>query len=265
MLVVAVVCVVAGTWQISRFEQKRHANDALRHNARAPVASVGDLLPLTTTRTHNPGESAVEFRRVRVTGTYDAAATTLVRNRTFGDDDTVAFMVVTPLDTAAGTLLVARGYIPAKSSATPAVAAPPSGRVTVVARLASAETRDDAAAQLQRPQVESVNPVEQAARLGRPVFRGYAELEANQPGTAHLVAFSSPDLSNPAGGALEPQHFAYIVQWYLFAALALAAPFAMARAERRERRPAEEFDAVPSPELTPEQARQAKLADRYGR
>jgi hypothetical protein len=77
--------------------------------------------------------------------------------------------------------------------------------------------------------------------------------------------FSSPDLSNPAGGALEPQHFAYIVQWYLFAALALAAPFAMARAERRERRPAEEFDAVPSPELTPEQARQAKLADRYGR
>jgi cytochrome oxidase assembly protein ShyY1 len=265
MLVVAIVCVLAGTWQISRFEQKRHENGILRQNDHAPVAAVTDLLPLTSTSTRNPSDAAVEFRRVRVTGSYDAAATTLVRNRTFGDSDAVGYMVVTPLDTAAGTLLVARGYIPAKSGASPPVPAPPAGRVTVTARLMSAETRQDAAGQLPRPQVESVNPVEQAARLGRAVFRGFGELEEKQPGTAGLVAFSSPDLSNPAGGALEPQHFAYIVQWYLFAALALAAPFAMARAETRERRRGEIDDEPSAARASPEQASAAKLADRYGR
>ncbi len=44
----------------------------------------------------------------------------------------------------------------------------------------------------------------------------------------------APDLSNPAGGAVEPQHLAYVIQWYLFALLALAAPFLIARHEVRE-------------------------------
>jgi cytochrome oxidase assembly protein ShyY1 len=265
MLIVAIVCVIAGTWQIARFEQKVRENDALRRNDHAPVAAVRTLLPLTSNGASSPGDRAIEFRRVQATGTYDAGATTLVRNRTFGDADTVGFLVVTPFDTPDGTLLVARGYIPTSSSVTPPLPPPPHGRVTITARLASAETRDDAAARLPKPQVESVNAVEQAARLGRPVFRGYGELEGGQPGTAGLTAVPAPDLSNPAGGALEPQHFAYIVQWYLFAARALAAPFAMARAETRERHTGE-IDDAPAPEvLSPEQARAAKLADRYGR
>ena len=78
----------------------------------------------------------------------------------------------------------------------------------------------------------------------------------------------APDLSNPAGGALEPQHFAYVIQWYLFAILALAAPFVMARAETRDR-PTGEIDAEPvfqtaaAPSRT--DLRAATLADRYGR
>ena len=56
---------------------------------------------------------------------------------------------------------------------------------------------------------------------------------SSQPGTAGLIQIPAPDLSNPAGGAIEPQHLAYVIQWFLFAALALAAPFVMARAETR--------------------------------
>ena len=70
-----------------------------------------------------------------------------------------------------------------------------------------------------------------------------------------------PGLSNPAGGAVEPQHFAYVIQWFLFALLALAAPFAMARAERKEQADAG-VTAVPQ---TPEEQRATRLADRYGR
>jgi cytochrome oxidase assembly protein ShyY1 len=140
----------------------------------------------------------------------------------------------------------------------------------VTARVQPAETRNDQAANLRNNQVESINPPEQAARLGVPVFDGYAELLDGQPGTAGMIAMPSPDLSNPAGGAIEPQHVAYIIQWYLFALLALAAPIAMVRAETRhpETRDLDEVADQPvTPDTPPtaEQARAAKLADRYGR
>jgi cytochrome oxidase assembly protein ShyY1 len=262
MLIVAIVCVAAGTWQIARFEDKRHENDHLRRNDHAPTTSAQRLLPLTGASKHNPGNDAIEFRKIAATGRYNADATTFVRNRTIEDGGAVGYLVVTPLDTAAGTLLVVRGFVPAAGGENPTAPAPPAGQVSIVARLASAETRRDAADQLPHGQVESINPDDQAARLGHPVFRGYAELEKKQPGSAGLKAIPSPDLSNPAGGALEPQHFAYVIQWYLFAVLALAAPFAMARSETRQR-PTGEIDDDPEPSEELERAH--KLADRYGR
>jgi len=95
------------------------------------------------------------------------------------------------------------------------------------------------------------------------VYAGYVQLEKGSPGTSGLTTIPPPALSNPAGGAVEPQHFAYIIQWYLFAALALAAPFAMARSETRQK-VTSEIDDEPLPQ-SPEQARAAKMADRYGR
>jgi hypothetical protein len=124
-------------------------------------------------------------------------------------------------------------------------------------------------------QIESVNAQQQARRLSVPVYTDYAELLAGQPGTTGLRPKPRPSLSNPAGGAVEPQHFAYIIQWYLFALLALAAPIAMIRADRRDQSrpfaddPAADGGAaaadVEGPAPTPEQARAARLADRYGR
>jgi cytochrome oxidase assembly protein ShyY1 len=271
MLIVAIGCVGAGTWQIARFQEKLHANDALRANAHVRPVAVGQVLPLVGTG-RGPSEDGVEFRAVTVTGRYDAAAETLVRSRTVGER--TGFLVLTPLRASAGTLLVVRGFIAQPTNGTvPAPPAPPTGGVTVIARVHTPESRHDAAAQLTGHQVESINPREQAARLGGAVYNGYAELEAHQPGSRGLTAMPSPDLSNPAGGALEPQHFAYVVQWYLFAALALAAPFAMARAETRTRRTgdidelADDDDgAAPTPDARPsaDELRAAKLVDRYG-
>ena len=68
------------------------------------------------------------------------------------------------------------------------------------------------------------------------MVNAYLTLSGRQAGNAGLTVLPAPDLSNPAGGAVEPQHLAYIVQWYLFALLALAAPFAVARSEVREAR-----------------------------
>ncbi len=127
--------------------------------------------------------------------------------------------------------------------------------VTFTARAEPGDSKHDAADQLSDHQVESINPAEQAQRLDASVYNGYAELLAGQAGTAGMQAVPAPSLGNPAGGALEPQHFAYIIQWYLFALLALAAPVVMARSESKQR-PSEDFDvsratAAPPP---PDQA-----------
>jgi cytochrome oxidase assembly protein ShyY1 len=269
MLLVATVCVLAGTWQIARLAGKARANHDLRHNAHVAAAPVSAVLPLIGTPDAPPRAHAVQFRAVRLTGTFDPTHQGLVRQRSV--DDNSGYLVLTPLRTTGGTLLVVRGFVPASDSAVgpPAVAAPPTGPVTVRARVEPAESKHDQAGRLPKGELESINPGDQAARLGPAVYDGYAELLPGQPGTAGLTAIPAPDLSNPAGGAVEPQHLAYIIQWYLFALLALGAPIAMVRAETRHVDD-RDFDVrhAPAPEpesRTAEQERAAKLADRYGR
>jgi len=270
MLIVTLVCIAAGTWQIYRFADKVHENDALRRNAALSPVPVTRLLPLVGRPL--PSHYDYEYRTATVTGTYDSAQQTLVRNRTVGG--VTGFLALTPLRTSDGTLLVVRGFAGGQvGNRVPEPPAPPAGHVTLTVRLEPAESKDDDFASLGNGQVEAINPADQQARLGARFFDGYGELLPGQPGAEGLRALGAPNLSNPAGGALEPQHFAYIIQWYLFAMLAIAAPFAMARAESKHQRE-DEIDrtepavAAPAPadsELSPEERRAAKLADRYGR
>jgi cytochrome oxidase assembly protein ShyY1 len=258
MLLVALVCIGAGTWQIARFESKVHDNDAMRANAHLAAAPVGTVLPLVGAPA--PSQDSVRYRTVTATGRFDDAHTARVRLRAVGGTD--GEFVLTPFVTSAGDLLVVRGLY-ANSRHTP-ITAPPSGQVTIRGRVQTSEANRDSSADVARGQLLSINAAAQAAHLGKPVYDGYAELLPNQPGTQSLTAIPPPDLSNPAGGAVEPQHFAYIIQWYLFALLALAAPFAMMRADRREREASGNSPAETTPQ-TDEQRRSAKLADRYGR
>ena len=259
MLLVATICIGLGTWQISRLASKHRANNELRHNDHASVARVGDVLPIYGTRPP-PRADDIQFRRVTVAGTYQASGQGLVRQRSVGDD--VGYLVLTPLRTSTATVLVVRGFISSGGLTAGVTApAPPSGPQTIAGRVMPAETASDKAAQLPAGQINSVNASEQSSRLGAQVYDGYVELSAGQPGTQGLVAIPEPDLSNPAGGAVELQHVAYVIQWFLFAALALAAPIVMARAERRRVSP-ELDDEAP---ITPADAKAARLADRYGR
>jgi cytochrome oxidase assembly protein ShyY1 len=263
MLLVAIVCVGAGTWQIARFDGKVHDNDAMRANAHSASEPIGKVLPLVGAPA--PSADAVRYRNVTATGRFDDAHTALVRLRNASGKD--GSLVLTPFVTGGGELLVVRGLY-ADGRRTPVPAAPP-GQFTVSGRVQTSESNRDSAADVARGRVLSINAAAQAAHLHKPVYDGYAELLPGQPGTKNLIDIPGPDLSNPAGGAVEPQHFAYIIQWYLFALLALAAPFAMMRADRRERAASgDESSAQPGQPAAPqtdEQRRSAKLADRYGR
>ena len=258
MLLVALVCIGAGTWQIVRFEDKVRDNDAMRANAHAAAAPVNRVFPLVGAPT--PSQDSVRYRTVTATGHFDEAHTARVRLRTVNGTD--GELVLTPFVTSGGDLLVVRGLY-ADGRHTP-IPAPPSGQVTIRGRAQTSEADRDSAADVAHGQLLSINAAAQAAHLVKPVFDGYAELLPRQSGTQGLTAIPAPDLSNPAGGAVEPQHFAYIIQWYLFALLALAAPFAMMRADRREREASDTTPDEAAPQ-TDEQRRSAKLADRYGR
>ncbi len=250
MLVVAIGCVLAGTWQISRYEQTARINRVLTGNAHAPVAPLTTALVPLTGQGSAPGREAIRYRTVAVSGTYLPSAQQLVDSQ--AEDGTDGFTVLDPLRTDAGLLLVVRGFIASgvRDALPTSVPSPPTGIVHLTGRLETGSTSDDGAGTLGRGEISTVNPSQQAARLQTPTYNAYLNLDANQPGSAGLSALASPDLSNPAGGAVEPQHFAYVIQWYLFALLALAAPFAMARHEVREARrrllgidpSAEEFD-----------------------
>ena len=113
MLVVALACVGAGTWQIMREIQKHDANSELRHNAHAPAASADSVLPLVGAGP-GPADHAVQYRTVTATGSYDGAHQALVRQRTVNGD--TGYLVLTPLRTSNATLLVVRGFVSGTSS-----------------------------------------------------------------------------------------------------------------------------------------------------
>jgi cytochrome oxidase assembly protein ShyY1 len=284
MILVALICTAAGTWQVYRLDYKVRTNAELRHNAHQPPVPVGDILPFVGSGSRPPTHQ-IEFRQATATGSYDAPHQGLVRNRTL--EGIPGYLVLTPFRTSQGTLLVVRGFAPApKGGGLPAVPVAPQTPTTITVRIQAGESRDDAAAHLPAHQLESVNPSQQAARLGTPVYDGYGQLLAGQPGLGSLLAVPDPSLSNPAGGAVEPQHLAYVLQWFLFALLALAAPVVMARSELRDRagHPADDLQAAlegnpvsdaaePAPtasevaqvEPSADESRAARLADRYGR
>jgi cytochrome oxidase assembly protein ShyY1 len=231
MVVIAVICVLAGTWQISRFDWKHRTNHELRtNNGDRPAQVAAALGPASTPIA--TGQS-LQFRHVTATGHYLPGYQAMVRGQTVNSN--VGYLVLTPFQTDAGVLLIVRGFVQqtATATTTPVVTAAPEGTLTLTARMEPADTRADKFGKLPSTQVESINPIEQSSRIGAPVWNGYAELLDGQPGTAGLTVIPTPDLSNPAGGADEPQHAAYIVQWYLFAGLALAMPFVLAASERR--------------------------------
>jgi cytochrome oxidase assembly protein ShyY1 len=230
-LVLGGVCAAAGVWQWHRFDWKRSANDELRHASAAPAVPVDELLA--------PGRAVTEedeLRTVTATGRYDGADQVLVRRREV--NGRVGFLLLAPLRTANGaTLVVSRGFVPATGPAleTPPVPDPPDGVVRVTGRVYPAET-GGLGSGLPDRQVSNVDVGALGQRWGARPYGGFVELVSSDPADTGLVPLPAPDLSNPAGGAVTGQHLAYVVQWFLFAAFALAGPIILLALDRRSRR-----------------------------
>jgi cytochrome oxidase assembly protein ShyY1 len=228
----AAVMVLLGNWQLGRY----HERSAI--NARIDAAAGGTPMPLTSTL---PRPAAVgtagrsptadtAWAKVMVTGRYDSGHEILARGRTVAGE--VGFEIVTPLLLDDGTaVLVDRGWVPPAEGgaiAAPTVPATPAGPVTVIGQVHLSESRP---APLDRRDgridTRRIAVPQLAGELPYPVYGAYLLLTEQTPAADPLFVAIPIDHENAW------QNGGYAVQWWMFAAMALAAFGWQARREAR--------------------------------
>jgi cytochrome oxidase assembly protein ShyY1 len=234
-----------GIWQMHRYEE-RSARNRLVSNALGAKA-------VPVERLTSPGHAVTthdRYRTVTAKGHFDTKDEVVVRRRT-NDDDEVGYHVLTPFVLADGkVLLVNRGWIPANGptqTAFPKVPAPPSGQVGISGRLMQDETTAASGIKdlkgLPDRQIMLINSEEQARRLHAEVLGGYVQQTAPDP------KGGTPEQISDPGKEDAPLNYAYMIQWWLFAAGVPYGWWVLVRRERRDRAEAaaEEAEAEAEP------------------
>lgn len=223
VVVLGIVFVTLGQWQLDRLDQRRERNSATIANEAKPVQ------PFEAVFTRPIGDGD-QWQQVEARGTFDAERQFVVRYRSNGDDR--GYQVVTPLRTASGVVLVDRGFVATeRSGQIPATApAPPSGEVRLVGHVRRNEQGRRAAVTPVEGQVRLINSEAIGAALGEPVRDGYISLITVTPAqSGGLVPIRVPEIN-------EGPHFWYAVQWFGFAALAATGIVVFIRSDLRARR-----------------------------
>lgn len=234
IIVLVVVMVNLGFWQLRRLDDRRAANAEIRSRTAQPVQEVASVVPTSATLATG---SSYEWREVTATGTYDTANQVLVRNRS--QDGHAGFHVLTPLRLNDGrTVIINRGFvaIPDDGSAFKVAPAPP-GSATVVGRVRATQVRGSFGprdpAQGHLSELSRADLGRLAQQLPYTILPVYIELESQQPALVSQVdpaPIPPPELN-------EGPHLSYAIQWFLFSALAILGWVVVVRREIRGPRP----------------------------
>ncbi|TDC13266.1 SURF1 family protein [Streptomyces sp. 8K308] len=236
------VCLVAGLWQLGRFEdQAANHREQQERAERGPGEAVplGELLPLTT---ETVGEQA------EVRGSYDVDNQLLVPNRLV--DGERGFYVLTVLRPADGgaAVPVVRGWLP--GDADPAAApAPPTGEVTVVGAVQAGESPSEVDGPTDGLPTGQLGVISAASLINLLPY------EVGDPWitvTDAAAPMSPVPAVAPSGTGLDMdafQNLGYTAEWFVFAAFVVFMWFRLVRREVETRRDAElglvEPEAVP--------------------
>src|SRR5690606_6471819 len=220
-IVVAAVCVRLGFWQLDRLEQRRAFNAAVAAAAAAPPLEIDSAIA------EQLGATPEDFlyRRAVVYGSYLPGHDHVLRGRSYQGSPGVHLVSTLALDDTPHLILVNRGWIPSANAATVdprAFERKGPQRVEGVLQLLPDGISD---AERLVIEVEGV-PVstrrrldrsEIAAELDRPLLPLY--LEVTGDGSA-LEA--RPPIPVPPPPLDEGPHLGYAIQWFSFAAIAIA-------------------------------------------
>jgi cytochrome oxidase assembly protein ShyY1 len=222
---VSVACVFLGRWQWHRHVARDAAIQLVKQNYAADAVPLADLLPAPGT-VLDPDDV---WRQVTVTGTYDADATVLLRNRPV--DGQPGFHVLVPLDLRDGSALVVdRGWVAWDDDASGEVSvpAPPEGEVTVTVHLRADEPASDRSAPAGQVQAIDVEQVLAAGGAQVESFGAYGAVVEENPAAPDRLG-SLPEPSVDPGS-----HLSYAFQWWTFSVGSIAAFGWLARRELLE-------------------------------
>jgi cytochrome oxidase assembly protein ShyY1 len=215
-------------WQFGREEQRDGQQRAIEAADAAPPAPFASLVPAGSGVGPN-----LEWRWVTVSGTYLPDAEAVVRLRVSGGGPAVE--VLTPMRLDDGRVVaVDRGYAPvAQGQEVPVYPAPPTGPVTLTARL-----RTDRSDPAERPAVRGDGPPQLYATdsrmlgstVGLDLVPGVLQLPAAQPGVLDPVEVGPSETGAPF------TNFSYALQWLTFGFIALVALGYFIRLELLQRR-----------------------------
>lgn len=200
--VAATVMVLLGNWQLHRYQERSATNERIDESSQVAPVSLPEQVPAAWTR-------------VTVTGQYDPTNEILVRGRTV--DGAVGYEVLTPLvRTDAPAVLVDRGWVPPAPSgaaAMPKVPLPPTGDVTVVGRVHLTESEPRTVNRREgKMEVRQIGVERLGEELPYPVWEAYVLAEEPAEG------FTAVSIKHENSW----QNAGYVLQWWLFAGLAVA-------------------------------------------
>lgn len=207
VVVVVVVFVSLGAWQLDRWGEERAAA-ALEEERRAAA-------PVPLPELEGREVSEIEQRRVMLEGSYRTDEEVLLRSRSF--DGRSGYHVVTPLQLADGrAVLVNRGWVPFELDEPPIPEAAPPAAVTVTGvvlattpqptGLAPTDPPEGVLARMFHADVERI-----ARQVDAPLLPFVVQLTSQQPAQERLP------LVAPLREADPTQNLSYAIQWFAFA------------------------------------------------
>lgn len=236
------VCLLMGSWQLSRFDSRVDSHQEQQDNAsraaHAKAEPLGSLLPLT--------EQTVG-RTAEATGRFDTERQLLVPGRSLDDKD--GFYVLTLLrpDSAPGksspgkadpgkaspgkALPVVRGWLPGKADAS-RVPAPPKGEVTVKGVLQASESHTDAGTGASGMLPEDQLGFISAAGLVNVVPYGVQDAWITEQHTESPLKPVPPVAPDNTGLDMKAfQNLGYTAEWFVFAGFVVFMWFRLFRRE----------------------------------
>ncbi len=224
VLIAALVCsmIGLGLWQRSRWIEEKDKTERLEEKARAEAVPLDDVVGIDDA-TGDVAESD-RYTRVILEGTYDPAAEVAILNRSQGGAP--GAWVLTPLVQADGTAVpIVRGWIPfdPAAEALPPFegAEPPEGQVTVTGNVQLTQERGsfgaEDAAEGTLSTMARVDLDRFEAQLPYALEPVWIVLDGQDPPQPDALPQPIEIVSSDSS-----QNFSYMVQWWIFALIALA-------------------------------------------
>ncbi len=240
-LLILLMMIRLGFWQLSRLEEKRTRNTATL----AALAQPATIL--TTDGVIDP--AALHFQKVRVTGSFDNGASVVLRNQTLNGEEGVHLLTPLRITGSDAAVIIDRGWLPPdqnRPSALAAYALP--GEVTIEGIAFRSQERPDA---LLAP-MDLPLPGETRINAWMRVDLAKMQQQMDYP-LLPVYVVQTPDPTAPpdrlprAQGLTaldEGPHLSYAIQWFSFALILVFIYTILIRQELR--RPASRVMPEPS-------------------